>query len=317
MPGYVFTELLPLDDLLTAETLELVAARDLTVYVAMPPGRAGRADEVVGRFRDAGARVGLWPLLDKADGYWPNVWNAERFAARCAEILEPLERLDLLPDELLVDLEPPFEVAKRILRLRAPRFRRFDPGGADALARLTDEIGSLCPVSAAVAPLVCGPGGRGWQRLLGTPVSDLALSRVFVMAYTSLVEGYGRGALRRRDCEALLARWARNARASFGDRAAIAVGVAGAGALGDERPYRDAGELARDAGIARAGGCEHLALFCLEGVLAQADRDDWLEALAAAPPIAPPPPSPRARALLGSIASVGRIAEALARTSRS
>lgn len=311
MPGYVFTEFLSLDDLLAAETLALLADAGVLVYVAMPPARAGRADEVVGRLREAGARVGLWPLLDEADGYWPNVWNGERFAASCRELLERLERIDLVPDELLIDLEPPFDVAKQVLRLRLPRPRRFDPGGAAALARLTADVAELCPVVATVAPLVCGPGGRGWQRLLGTPVDELALARVFVMAYTSLVEGYGRGLLRRRDCEALLACWTRNARASFGDLAAIAVGVAGTGALGDERLYRDASELARDAAIARASGCDHLALFSLEGILGRPDRDAWFAALATSTPVAPPSPSLRARALLGALAGAGLVAEAL------
>lgn len=315
MPGYVFSELTPLDDLLAPATLSLVGGAELTVYVAMPPALTPRAGEVVARLREAGIRVGLWPLLEASDGYWANVWNGSRFAGRCRELLDELARRDLVPDELLIDLEPPIDVVKRVLRVRPPRPRpRFEPGGAAALAGLTEEVSSLCRVVATVAPMVCGPGGRGWQRLLGTPVDALRLERVFIMAYTSLLEGYGRGALARGDCEALLSRWSAEARRTFGERAAVAVGVAGVGALGDERPYRDAGELARDVAIARAGGCEHIALFNLAGALARPEPRLWLEALGDPPPFVDvPPPRARVRALLGAIHGVGRAFETLGR----
>lgn len=309
MRAHVFSEFTPFDALTSRETTRALARAKLAVYVALQPSQRDRAGVVIGRLRDAGVEVGLWPLLENRDGRWANVWNGARFAAFCRGLFDELDAVDLLPDELLIDLEPPIDGIKRLLDRRLPRRRPADPDGRGQLASLTREVSAAMPVVATVAPFVCGRGGRGWQRALGTPLDGLTLERIYVMAYTSMFEGLGRGAgLVRADAEALLGVWGRGAVDAFGHRAGIAVGVVGTGALGDERTYRGAAELARDVAIARASGCGNLALFNLRGVLERRDPEAWLEALAA-PAGEPPPPRLRVRMLLGTFAGVGQAIE--------
>ena len=96
-------------------------------------------------------------------------------------------------------------------RRRAPARRVRPPRWIAASKALASEIADLhargIATASAVWPLVAldPPGARGWQSLLGTPVDALATERVSVMMYTSILEGWSRGALRRRDATALLA----------------------------------------------------------------------------------------------------------------
>jgi len=136
--------------------------------------------------------------------------------------------------------------------------------------------------ASAVWPLVAldPPGQRGWQALLGTPVDALATERVSAMVYTSIFEGWSRGAIRRRDATALLSAATVRVTRRWGDRAGMSLGCVGTGALVDEPVYRDPSELAEDSALARAGGCHDLSLFDLGGVLGREPAEAWLDAFA-------------------------------------
>jgi len=136
--------------------------------------------------------------------------------------------------------------------------------------------------ASAVWPLVAldPPGARGWQALLGTPVDALATERVSVMMYTSILEGWSRGAIRRRDAKLLLGAATARALRRWGKSAGMSIGCVGTGALVDEPVYRDPSELAEDAALARAAGCHDLSLFDLGGVLARGPAEAWLDAFA-------------------------------------
>jgi hypothetical protein len=283
------------------------------VYVAIAPHQVERAGSVIRRCQGAGIRVGLWPLLADRDGRWASAWNGEPFAAYCRELLALLERDGARPDEVIIDLEPPIDITRRALRGRFGAAVSRPRHGLSALVTLVDELRSLFPVACAVAPWAASGGGRrGWQAIMGTPIDSLGFDRVFLMTYTSLVEGYSRGLLSRSHAEALLAHWSRHARAQFGDRSAIAVGVVGVGALGDEATYRDPDELVRDVGICASAGIGHVALFNLRGVLARGPGP-WLEALSSATAIVAPSPSKRVRTLIAAIGGAGRIARLVSR----
>lgn len=318
MRRYVFSELVPIDELLAGETLALLAERSIAVYVAITPPARRRAVEIVTRCRDAGLRVGAWPMIADADGRWASAWNGEAFAGYCRDLVDELDTDGALPDELLIDLEPPIDLTRRLLsgrpELRGPPPRR----GARALRTLVDELAGRgdVDVTAAVHPwTAAGPGGRGWQRAFGTPLTGMPLARVFVMAYTSLLEGYSRGLIRRADAESLLITWTRQSAAVLGETAAVALGTTGIGALGDERCYRSPDELARDVALARAAGVDQLALFSLGGALRRSTPARWLDAFADTE-AAPTLPSPTLRARLGSIAAdfTGRGLDRLLRT---
>ena len=98
--------------------------------------------------------------------------------------------------------------------------------------------------------------------------------------YTSILEGWSRGAIRRSHATALLTAASARARRRWGERAGVSLGCVGTGALVDEPVYRDPSELAEDAALARAAGCRDLSLFDLGGVLAREPAEAWLDAFA-------------------------------------
>jgi hypothetical protein len=124
------------------------------------------------------------------------------------------------------------------------------------------------------------------------------------MLYTSILEGWSHGLLRRADALALGAAGCAASRARFGAKAGASLGAVGPGAFGDEPVYRSPGELAEDVGAARAEGVDDLALFDLGGVLRRPPAEAWLEAFTTAP-ARPAPETRRAHAALLALQVTG------------
>ena len=99
------------------------------------------------------------------------------------------------------------------------------------------------------------------------------------MIYTSLLEGYARGALSRADAVSLLAATARATARRYGARGSVSLGASGRGALGDEPTYRCRAELVEDLAVVRAAGIDDILLFSLGGVLGRKRPEAWLDAL--------------------------------------
>lgn len=303
----IWSELVPLDVLAETPALEALAARRVQLLFAVQPGQEEGARRVVARCASQGLSVGLWPLLDDADGRWLHPGNAERFEAWVRTLLDAVEGPI---DALALDLEPPIAELRRITdgylgAARAWLTRPIDAAPHRRLCALARARG-LEVIAALVPPVVLpGRAGRGWQRALGTPI-DAGYDVLSAMLYTSLFEGYGFGVVRRDDARALLDRFARESRARFGPRASASLGAIGVGALGDERTYRDPAELAEDVALARAAGVEDLALFDLSGALARPPLGAWLDALVETPPSPEGArQTPRARAVIASASVVG------------
>lgn len=274
--------MLPYDAVVEPSLLADLARRGVELVVAVTPPTVRAAPSLVEACRAAGVGIGLWPMLDDRDGRWPSAANAELFARFCRELVAGLRAARSMPDEIAIDLEPPIARVRALLDGR-PRALVQAPGprGGRLLAELVDELRAEVRVSAAVTPVVMLPSAlasRGWERALGTPV-DLGLDSVNAMAYTSLFEGYSRGWLRRDDAVALLSAVASACARRWGARAAISLGVVGAGALGDENVYRNVDELAEDVALAEAAGIDEIALFALDGIVARPPREAWLDAL--------------------------------------
>jgi hypothetical protein len=174
----------------------------------------------------------------------------------------------------------------------------------DALHDAGQEVSTAVPPTVLLDPEGAGP--RPYEELLGTPVEGLPWDHVSVMLYTSMIEGWSRGVLRRADARALLAAAAAGAAARFGDRAGVSLGCVGVGAFGNEPVYRSVGELADDVAIARAAGVDDLTLFDLGGVLGRPDPEAWLDAFTETPPASRVPPKGlRVRAILGGARFAG------------
>jgi hypothetical protein len=313
----IWSEHLPIERLVAPETQALLAEHQLQLIVAIQPQQITRVAELIEACRDHGVELALWPLLHDRAGRWASESNLVPYREHLLAVLAVIERVRF-PMTLVFDLEPPIDRMRKLLRLELGLRPAGVPtallgGGVGRFDELTRQVRQRGHTPIAVVPpmVLLDPARRrgGWQRLLETPVDGVGFERVIVMAYTSLFEGYSFGSVTRRDARSLLAHLALLARRRWGRRAALALGVVGGGALGDERPYRDLDELGDDVGLSLAAGVNDLSLFDLTGVLARAEgARPWLARFLETPPSASLPRlTPRGAAILASGALVSRL----------
>lgn len=290
MPRYrIYSETLPYADVTRPETLALLRRYELEIVLAVRPWQLGELGAVAATLRDAGVALSIWPMVADEEGRWASAHNAERFVAFVRRTCDALEAAGAPARDVLLDMEPPFSDARELADARALGLLRIAKGRKDAFAAaeavFADGVEGLrargVTTSSAVWPLVAldPPGTRGWQTFLGTPVDALSADHVSVMMYTSILAGWSRGAIRRRDALELLSAACARVVRRHGARGGISLGCVGTGAFLDEPVYASPLELAEDAAIARASGVSSIALFDLGGVLARAPAEAWLEAL--------------------------------------
>lgn len=311
----VWCETLPLPSLASPAVMGLVARYNLELLAAVRPSDLDGLPALLASARDRNVRLGLWPMLDDADGRWVSAANVDRFDAFTERVLDRCGAL--APAEVAFDLEPPFGLVSRWLSRTgasaAPRLRRASlavarNGLAATIARVRDR--GVAP-TAAVVPMVLFDTHNGlhapWQRALGTPVDGLAWAHVSAMAYTTMFEGWSLGTMRRDDAVALLGDCCVRVRARYGSAAGVSLGAVDTGALGDEPVYRSPAELARDVAVATACGVDDLTLFDLAGSLRRGPAEGWLEAFTAPAEPTTVEASARARLLAAGAAMVGRL----------
>jgi len=293
----VYCETVPFEEVVRARTLGLLRRHDLELVLAVRPWQSEALPGVARALREAGVGCSVWPMLADEEGRWASAHNAPSFVRFLRKTVDALDAAGVLPREVLLDLEPPFAHARALAARGGSGHRGLDlattrPGRTPPVPMgvASEELGSAVrelhvrgvSTACAVWPLVAldPPEMGGWQALLGTPVDALRTERVSVMMYTSILEGWSRGTIRRRDAKLLLGAATARALRRWGKDAGMSIGCVGTGALVDEPVYRDPSELAEDAALVRAAGCSDLSLFDLGGVLARAPAEAWLDALA-------------------------------------
>lgn len=278
----IYCETLPFEEVKRHETVALLSRYRLQIVLAVRPWQLDELPDVARALGDV--PLSVWPMLSDEMGRWASAKNAKAFA----ELVRDVCRV-YAPSEILLDLEPPFSdarllshgISRGVAKLAGRSVVAPYDGAEDVLASLVAELRARgIASSAAVWPLVAldPPGARGWQGLLGTPVDALAPDRVSAMVYTSILEGWSRGSVRRRDAAALLAAASARVLRRWGERGGISLGCVGTGAFEDEPVYTGPEELEEDVAIARAAGIEDLSLFDLGGVVARGNPETWLDA---------------------------------------
>ncbi len=286
----IWAENLPARVLKDPATLRLLQRFDLEPIVAIPPEREdGDTLEALGRLSGAGIRVGLWPLLSDAEGYWPSHANAASFERRVTQVLAFAERGGVAPRTLAVDLEPRLPITRALLdgprvRILASELARSISPEAEELrlrashafsgvrrvlrARSIESLAAIWPVQLldlrTKTPILGG--------LLGTPVRTGEWDVLCPMLYSSMIHAVAPRVADR------LTRWAYRSIARSRQLGAISVslGLVGTGKLGDEAVLEHPELLLRDVQSARAAGVQDLALFSLEGVLGDDEPERWL-----------------------------------------
>lgn len=323
-PRYrIWSEYTPYAALHDPALLKELARRRIQLALAVTPELLSELIAVLRCCQAHAVAVALWPMLDDAKGRWASAGNADSYCDFVRRLLALCAEHAVLPQALAVDLEPPIERLRQVKDLSLHRPARPSARSAHAataqLTALTTDAAALgLEIFAAAVPVVVvspDAAARGWQRLLQTPIDALQLDRVSTMVYTSLLEGYSRGVVRREDARALLFILAQATQRRYGRRASISLGAVGKGALGDERTYRSPAELVEDVQLARAAGLSDLALFNLDGALARPPLAAWLDALVYT---APAPESPastlRARLLWQGLRAAGYLGWLTGRT---
>jgi hypothetical protein len=272
----VWCETVEHGELAGAPVLEVLGRAGVELVLAVRPWDLAGLSRVVGACERANVRLALWPMLADEDGRWPGAENAEAFAELARRTVEAAPAVR----EIALDFEPPIERA----RLALTGARGFARAAAAQIAARGARVRAKRTYQ-GLAALLRARGVEAWAALpafTGLPPYAPRVTSVHSMLYTSILEGWSRGVFGRRGARALLAAGARVARARFGARAGVSLGVVGTGAFGDEPVYRSPEELSEDVAAARAAGIRDLALFDLGGVLARPPADAWLRALSPA-----------------------------------
>ncbi len=313
----VWCETLPLASLAQSDTQRLLARYRLELIAAVRPNDLSEVPRLLATSRDNGVRVGLWPMIDDSEGRWLSARNTDSFDAFVAALLSTCEGTRA-PAEIAFDLEPPIGLVSQVfsaVKTASPRTARLGEPlsiARESFAATIERVRARgIEPTAAVVPMVLfdAQHGRGapWQRAMGTPVDGLPWSHVSAMAYTSIFEGWSRGALRRVDAVSLLAECCRLAIARFGARAGVSLGAIDTGALGDEPIYRSPAELAEDVAIATSCGVQDLTLFDLAGALRRGPAERWLDAFTAPAASVDAPSTLRAAAVARAARAFGAV----------
>jgi len=286
----VWSETLPFSALTDPATLRLLARFDVELVAAVRPWDLPDVPSFVGACNDAGVGLRFWPMIADADGRWANALNALAFTRFVRDLLDAVPEGARIID-VAVDLEPPFGVVTTVLHSPAavwPSLASINgTNWTAARALLRGLIAAVhdreVQCSAAVLPFVLLDPSRGRlrpvQRALSVPVDALPWDHASVMLYTSMLEGWSGGFVRRDRAVDLLARGTAAARRRFGPAAGVSLGVVDVGALGDEPRYRNHSELAADVATAQREGVDAITLFDLGGVLRRRPPEAWLDAL--------------------------------------
>lgn len=288
----IWVELLPPEILAEPATIQLLRRFELEPIVALPPERQhGQTQRALARLGAAGIPVGLWPLLSDEHGYWPSVSNAAEFERRVREVLGFAERAGVAPRSLAIDLEPRLATTRALLdgprvrtlaaellralhpdaaELRLRAARAFRAVRAELTNRKIESLAAVWPVQLLDLHVDRALVGG----LLGTPLRPGDWDVTCPMLYSSLIRGLSpdRG-------ERMLDLAYRSlGRARRDQRMSVSLGLVGTGKLGDEPVLADPESLAADVRRAKSAGLSDLALFSLEGVLADEDPERWLRA---------------------------------------
>ena len=321
-------ETLPFEAIARADVVALLASRGIEPIVAVWPRTPLEAIvRVIEAYGEAGLPAALWPMLDDREGRWANAGNAGTFVSFVQELCARLAAAGRAPAEIVVDLEPSIEAmrasfassARSVHMLPIPGDLRPFVAAQARLAALCDALHAEGILASAAAPptVLLDPRegrARPFQEVQGTPIDGPAWDHVSFMLYTSILEGWSRGVLRRGDARALLGVACRAAADRLGGRAGASIGAVGVGAFGNEPTYRGVAELADDVAIARAAGVDDLALFDLGGVIQRGPPEPWLDAFVATEPAAElPEPSFRLRGVIAAARLAGGVFGALGR----
>lgn len=264
-----------------------------------------RLASLCARAEAADVALRLWPALPHEEGYWANQENAGPFVAYFDELLARIPALCPRAEGLVIDMETPFDRMAEMESMRAAGRSNLDIvnwllEGVDearfleARALYADAVDRAhaqgLRVSVSTLPQNLDDyddGDESIARAMWTPIEGIDWDQVAFQVYRNLfTTGYPpeEGSAY---TPGLIASYARSARAAYGPRAALDLGLTGRGPR-PEDGLGDAAELQADIAAALAEGLApgDLAIFSLDGLRRVEDDAAWVQ-LPAPRPAAP------------------------------
>jgi hypothetical protein len=291
----VWCEFLPYPDLIAL--LPELAVRGLWLNLAV---QAERRDdpalfELLRAARSHGVTLRAWLLLDKADGYWPNAWNAAIVADAARRLLDAADRHGAPLEWLIFDFEPPPDLALRLAGF-ASEGRWWSLLGALRSARRENRVLRPEIVYQAIfdelrragvrrqivtMPMSLDePFGPRLSGALGIDCLTLLADEFSVMAYRPEFARMA-GPL----TADIVGSYARTTVKLYGDTAGIAIGEIGSPGYPVPVPgYSDPADFQADLAACRAAGIASVSVFSLDGILEQGGLERWFDA----PPVEAP-----------------------------
>ncbi len=248
--------------------------------------------------------VSIWATLEDAMGYWINEKNAHRFDQYIRELIEELEKRELIIKGICIDMETPLEDVQRVV---SPK-RIFDPivifGKAithnlnkrrfneakEILKETCGYIRSKGLESYATCVRHCYYDLRFnseiLQNALEIPVFGIDWDKYNLMYYATMIRQELRR-VKKLNIDYLIYHQIRHLKNMLKDKLAVSVGVTNPGKLGNEAYYESMEEFSKDIGILKECGVEDFSLFSLDGILEEKRLEDYLKAMQNAMPAKP------------------------------
>ena len=321
----VTAEYTPYDRLVEPRLVSLLARYGAAVCVCVREGQLNDAlDRLYTVYERAGIPILLWPLLPYKEGLYLNKGSVPLYLDALDGVFDWAAAHGHRVEALIVDVEPsnygPARPAPSGLQkwgqMRRQLNRKEFPEAVRGFERVIAKIHGRGALAVAAAfPFVIDDrlkGRHGWEDLTGGPVATVGWDALTIMMYSSwFVEAGSKMGVGWDAAHHLAYQYARDLRALWGDRVAVAVGVTSAGEGNEKRVYATSGEIVPAIAAVRAAGIRHIGIYDLKGLLESGDVEPWLAALRDTPPGLPAEGKYRARAFRGVMRLVGAILESL------
>jgi hypothetical protein len=322
IPVGVYARFMPYREMMPE--LPALAARDAAITVAVPDGFIGDADltALLRTAEERNVEVRIWPLLDRADGYWPNETNTVAFDTAVTGTIDWLTRENLRASTIVFDLEPSIAYTEEILAAFASADvnvittllrSHMDPvafaEGRDGITAIIERIHAAGLRAECVTyPYAIDDtkdDDLDLQDAFDIPVTDVPWDEVSFMVYQTEFT-----ALANIDAldPSLVRSYSADARTLFGDRATIALGLVDRVGIFEVEGaiYETPDQLRADVANALAEGITRVEVYSLDGMRNLGGTAGWMNgtiAIAAEGPLMASPNVNLARSIMGFLDS--------------
>ncbi len=277
------------------EYLPLCKKYGLTLVLALYPELLGSAplENLLRKATAEGVPVIAWPLLPMEDDYWPNEFNAAKFADLVERYIVWFECADIKVRWFLVDLEMPDWLSSQMgevlssgggseqmqamleSQINPDEFEQSESTYNRMIWKWRDKGYHFAAVTYPFIIDDLADGDRDMQDLLAVPTTGVDYEYFGFMAYRSgMYELFGQ------EVNAWFSyTYAKKILETYGDK-----GITGFGVVGFP-DYREPAILMEDIAAARAAGLDKFVIYSMDMIMVDPDPEAWLDFASVTPVI--------------------------------